>query len=180
MLFWSEIFKPRPNPELGYKKNLLPINCPTFTTRLARNGFLKILHNSCQNVCNKVHFSKKVNDWWGFKFSNNAFNEEIFWNFHNRHLFTRKILRIISIPLRAVCELSGSGFESSCSHLNFRFRACFEQGVPWHSGNYRLWIHSKTRTWHDKNTQSMDIVLKSLMLTLNRSLSMGLYLMYAE
>ena len=30
-------------------------------------------------------------------------------------------------------ELSGSGFESSCSHLNFRFRACFEQGVPWHS-----------------------------------------------
>ena len=27
-------------------------------------------------------------------------------------------------------ELSGCGFESSCSHLNFRFRACFEQGVP--------------------------------------------------
>ena len=22
------------------------------------------------------------------------------------------------------------GFESSCSHLNFRFRACFEQGGP--------------------------------------------------
>ena len=51
-------------------------------------------------------------------------------------------------------ELSGSGFESSCSHLNFRFRACFEQGVPWHSGNYRVWIHSETRTWHDKNMQS--------------------------
>ena len=29
-----------------------------------------------------------------------------------------------------VYELSGCGFESSCSHLNFRFRACFEQGVP--------------------------------------------------
>ena len=29
-----------------------------------------------------------------------------------------------------VYELSGSGFESSCSHLNFRFRSCFEQGVP--------------------------------------------------
>ena len=27
-------------------------------------------------------------------------------------------------------ELSGCGFESSCSHLNFRFRVCFEQGVP--------------------------------------------------
>ena len=52
-----------------------------------------------------------------------------------------------------VYELSGCGFESSCSHLNFRFRACFEQGVPWHSGKYRVWIHSETRTWHDKNIQ---------------------------
>ena len=29
------------------------------------------------------------------------------------------------------------------------------QGVPWHSGNCRVWIHSETRTWHDKNIQSM-------------------------
>ena len=34
-----------------------------------------------------------------------------------------------------VYELSRSGFEPSCSHLNFRLRACFEQRVPWHSGN---------------------------------------------
>ena len=53
-----------------------------------------------------------------------------------------------------IYELSGYGFESSCSHLKFRFCACFEQGVPWHSGNYRVWIHSETRTWHDKNIQS--------------------------
>ena len=53
-----------------------------------------------------------------------------------------------------VYELSGSGFEYSCSLLNFKFRACFEQEVPWHSGNYRVWIHSQTRTWHDKNIQS--------------------------
>ena len=39
-----------------------------------------------------------------------------------------------------IYELSGSGFESICYHLNFRFRACFEQGVPWHSGNYRVWF----------------------------------------
>ena len=31
-----------------------------------------------------------------------------------------------------IYELSGCGLESSCSHFNFRFRACFEQGVPWH------------------------------------------------
>ena len=52
-----------------------------------------------------------------------------------------------------IYELSGCGFESSCSHLNFRFRTCFEQGVPWHSGKYKVWIHSETRTWHDKNIQ---------------------------
>ena len=50
-------------------------------------------------------------------------------------------------------ELSGCGVESSCRHLNFRFRACFQQGVSWHSGNYRVWIHSETCTWHDKNIQ---------------------------
>ena len=55
-----------------------------------------------------------------------------------------------------VYELSGCGFESSCSHLNFRFRACFVQGVPWHSGNYRVRIHSETRTWHDKNIQTSN------------------------
>ena len=38
--------------------------------------------------------------------------------------------------------------------LNFRFRACFEQGVLWHSGNYRMWIHSEMHTWHDRNIQS--------------------------
>ena len=32
-----------------------------------------------------------------------------------------------------VYELSGCGFESRWSHLNFRFRTCFEQEVPWHS-----------------------------------------------
>ena len=56
-----------------------------------------------------------------------------------------------------VYELSGSGFESRCSHLTFRYGACFEQGVPWHSGNCRVWIHSQTRTWHDKKIQSVII-----------------------
>ena len=50
-------------------------------------------------------------------------------------------------------ELSACGFESRCSYLNFRYRACFEQGVPWHWGKYRMWISSETPTWHDKNIQ---------------------------
>ena len=53
-----------------------------------------------------------------------------------------------------VYELSVCGFDSSCSHLNSRFNGCFEQGVPWHWDNYRVWIHSERRTWHDKNIQS--------------------------
>ena len=54
-----------------------------------------------------------------------------------------------------IYELSGCGFEFCCSHLNFRFCTCFEQGVSWHSGNYRVWIDSETRMWHDKNIQSV-------------------------
>ena len=50
-----------------------------------------------------------------------------------------------------VYKLSGCGFESSCSLLNFRFCACFEQRVPSHLGNYRVWIHSEACTWRDKN-----------------------------
>ena len=59
-----------------------------------------------------------------------------------------------------VYELSGGGLESSCSHLNFRLRACFKQEVIWHSGNYRDWIHSETRTWHDKNIQLRNWMLE--------------------
>ena len=54
-----------------------------------------------------------------------------------------------------VYKLISCGFESLCSHLSFRYRACFEQGVPWRSGNYGVWIHSETWTWHDKNIQSL-------------------------
>ena len=36
--------------------------------------------------------------------------------------------------------------ESRCCHINCRFGACFKQGVPWHSGNYRVLIQSETRT----------------------------------
>ena len=53
-----------------------------------------------------------------------------------------------------VYELSGCGFESCCCHLNFRYGACFEQGVPRYSGNYRVWIHTETCTWHDKSMKS--------------------------
>ena len=55
-------------------------------------------------------------------------------------------------------ELSGCGFESRCCHLNIRYGACFEQGVPWHSSKLWVWIHSETRTWYDNNIQACKSV----------------------
>ena len=40
-------------------------------------------------------------------------------------------------------------------HLNFRYRACFKEGVPWHSGNYRVYVHSEMHTWHNNNIQGL-------------------------
>ena len=35
----------------------------------------------------------------------------------------------------------------------FRYHTGFEQEVPYHSGNSRVWIHSERCKWHDKNIQ---------------------------
>ena len=76
------------------------------------------------------------------------------WTRTHYHLFHKRTLSLNGWEF--LYKLNGCGFESSYSHLNFRFHACFEQGVPWHSGNYRVWIHSCT--WHDKNMQSPKFV----------------------
>ena len=39
-------------------------------------------------------------------------------------------------------RLSGCGFKSRCTHLNFRCHVCSKQRVPWRSGNFRVEIHS--------------------------------------
>ena len=44
---------------------------------------------------------------------------------HN-HLIRERTLNLLVF----VYELCGCGFESRWSHLNFRYRTCFEQGVP--------------------------------------------------
>ena len=54
-------------------------------------------------------------------------------NFNPKYILHHLKLNSASIatPCYFIRNLTcGSGFESSCSHLNFRFRACFEQGVP--------------------------------------------------
>ena len=61
---------------------------------------------------------------------------------------------IYTLQLLELYELSGCRFKSHCCHLNFRYRACFEEEVPWYSGNCSVQIQSETRTWHDNNIQS--------------------------
>ena len=36
-------------------------------------------------------------------------------------------------------------------------RHCFEQGVPWHSGIHRMYIHSETHMWHDNDGHTVRI-----------------------
>ena len=84
----------------------------------------------------------------------------MFW--YNIHIKKLNISLEIKNGWVFVYELSDSRFESSCSHFNFRFRTWFKQGVPWHSGNYRVWIHSETRTWHDKNIVTQKHCLKMI------------------
>ena len=67
-----------------------------------------------------------------------------------------------------IYKLNGCEFESSCSHLNFRFHVCFEKGFPWHSGNYRVWVHSEMLTRHDNDTQ-MNFVFLCFVLSSNAS-----------
>ena len=67
-----------------------------------------------------------------------------------------------------VYELSGYGFKCRCSRLNFRYRTCFEQGVPWHSGDCRVFNHSKcvcdmkhtdnTCLWQTKSWSSRKLI----------------------
>ena len=66
-----------------------------------------------------------------------------------------------------VYDLKGSWFKSSCSHQNFRFRACFEHVALLHSGDYRVWIHSERGKWHNKNIQSNAWYKEALTTQLN-------------
>ena len=64
-----------------------------------------------------------------------------YWQLHHTDKYSQHISVIWPVWLNGwvfVYELSGRGFESCYCHWNFRYRPCFEQRVPWHSGNYRV------------------------------------------
>ena len=50
--------------------------------------------------------------------------------------------------------LSNTNIDATGLKPRFELDLNSEQGVSWHSSNYRVYIHSETRTWHDKNIQT--------------------------
>ena len=46
--------------------------------------------------------------------------------------------------------------------LKFHISRLFRARSSWHSGNHRAWIHSETRTWHNKNIQSYSRIFRIL------------------
>ena len=56
---------------------------------------------------------------------------------------------------------SGIGIGTVNLLYSFRYRACFDQGVPWHSSKYIVWIYSERCTWHDKNNSQMHCTDKN-------------------
>ena len=50
--------------------------------------------------------------------------------------------------------MSSTSFRVNPHYIVDWYCSCFEQGVPWHSGNFRVWIHPEPHSWHDKNIQS--------------------------
>ena len=63
---------------------------------------------------------------------------------HN-HLVRKRTLDHFAKPVKwMTCVVSAYLYGI---HLNFGYRTCFEKGVSWNSGNYRVYIHSVMSTW---------------------------------
>ena len=104
---------------------------------------------------------------WSQRFSDNS-NLIILVDVQRLHENCKWIL-CVSNGAKWLTVVNGCGIDSCCSYLNFRYRPCFEQGTPWYSGNYRVYIHSCATMWHDKNTQlKYFLSLYSVLLTLKR------------
>ena len=65
------------------------------------------------------------------------------------------------------------GFESSCNHVNFRFRTASSKKFLDINETIRVWIHSETHMWHSKNIQSNALYRWVLITQLNHLASLA-------
>ena len=105
----------------------LPIQCILLYVLMSRRRF-KAIHTLQLPECQRTRCSK----------------QERYLKFKRLQRDSNLWLLLCSSIILFICNLL----------CNFRYRTCFQQGVPWHSGGYREWIHYETRTWHDETSKS--------------------------
>ena len=120
-------------------KELLTQNRRDIWSLSDNNGIWIHNHLVCIRILN--HLAKLA------KWLNCVVSIYLYWAYSQMHCID-KYLQHSSIiwPVRLngwvfIYELNGCGFEFSCCHLSFRYLACFQRGVPWHIGKYRVYIH---------------------------------------
>ena len=149
LIFYHEVrhHKVRKVMDLGFWKKVLVGSVGSKSPPAwGFQGFGKnLIHSNLNVLFQCVSVNSLLTDYNGTRTPNHLGHKRIL----NNLAKLVNLAKWLSVRLR----LSGCGFESRCSHLNFRFRACFQQGVPWHSGIYIVSIHSEMCTWHDKNIQ---------------------------
>ena len=87
--------------------------------------------------------------FWYLQISNYNWINECDGNQTRNHLVCKQTLNDLAKLASLAKLLSGYELDSRCS--NVRYRTCFEQPVSRHLHNYRVLIHFKTRTSHDKH-----------------------------
>ena len=137
------------NADASFRSNLLKFIYPAkdHTHAVSHLRYHKFKHNSF-NTMNSLY----TQSW-------NWVNSPFFdcnWTRTNNHLVRKRTLNRLAALVSLAKWLSVGlrtkqlWVRNQLKSLKFTFRACFEQGAPWHSVNYRVWIHSETRTWHDE------------------------------
>ena len=122
-------------------------------------GIIMIFTWRCHATCKKITKQSRFLSYVTYKSQNNKDISKQVSSWKSNCIilrWARRLLRVNIVIMLYVLVMSCTRFRVNphSINLNFRFPTCFEQGVPWHSGNYRVWIHSESRTWHDKNIQS--------------------------
>ena len=69
----------------------------------------------------------------------------------SEYLSLQCIWLYVLIMSRTRCRVNQHSILNVKELFGWSRRNAFDQRVPWHSGNYRVWIHSETHTWLDKN-----------------------------
>ena len=114
-------------------------------------------HHVClRESCNmfsiyQVITSSKFMSWVGWVIFRRSY--KIWFTWHT-HFETSQYSGIWLQMDSNLAPLSSQPFGQIIQMVECSFKNYFEQGVPWHSGSYRVWIHSEARTSHDKNIQS--------------------------